>query len=872
MRRTPRPFRAAALALLLAWAADPASAGEPRRVLVLSADPGASRGLAEFNLGLHRSLNSAFSPEEIEVFDEPLDLVWATAPEYRARLAAVIEAKYLDRRPDVVLTIGIQALRFAVAERQTLFPGTPLLFAHVRRDDLAGLDLPPEVAGVTGRWAFDAELEQALHLLPGTERAVVVLGSGPVERSIEPRLRRDFERFAGRVEIDWWIGVPMPHLERRIALLPRGTVVVYIGIYRDDSGASHIPVDALERLVSLASVPVFSQNAHHVGLGVVGSGQYDLELHGERVGAASARLLRGERPASLGVVEQPPAPPRFDARQLARWRIPRRRLPEGSRVEFETSIWRQHRLWILAAGALFAFQSMLIAIVVGERSRRARAERAERRMRQLYSGVFQSLHDRVAILDHGGRIVAANRAWSDRAQADGEGTAVGESYLEAARRAVAAGREDARRIVDCIEAVLAGRQAHCRLEYAVVRDGDESWYEMDVVSFAGDERGAVVAISDVTERRTAENRLRLALESLPVATVLVGSEGGIEMANGEAERLFGYAAKELLGRPVEILVPPGARRGLRGLRAEYLEKPDARAAAPGLEMTGLRKDGGEVPVEVRLRPIRIGARTLALTSVLDLSERQRLEGEMLRLRAEAAHFGRLASAGELSAAIAHELNQPLTGILTNAEAAQRFLDSGGLSAADLAEVLADIAADGRRAGEVIRRLRTLLSKGPIELRPLDVNETVEQVVRLVSADVRLRGSALDLELATGLPQVQGDRIHLQQVVLNLILNGIDAMAGSPPERRRLLLRTSRGAGRAVELEVRDAGTGIPPETMPRLFEPFFTTKKEGMGMGLSIVRSIVQSHGGTIEAAANPSGGATFTVRLPAIAAAEDAA
>jgi C4-dicarboxylate-specific signal transduction histidine kinase len=141
---------------------------------------------------------------------------------------------------------------------------------------------------------------------------------------------------------------------------------------------------------------------------------------------------------------------------------------------------------------------------------------------------------------------------------------------------------------------------------------------------------------------------------------------------------------------------------------------------------------------------------------------------------------------------------------------------------------------------------------------------------LAAQDVQLRRSALDVELAPDLPLVAGDRVHLQQVVLNLILNGVDAMANSPPERRHLLLRTSRGDGHTVELEVRDAGCGIAPEAIDHLFEPFFTTKANGMGMGLSIVRSIVASHGGTIAAANNPSGGATFTVRLPALQPGEE--
>jgi two-component system sensor kinase FixL len=177
--------------------------------------------------------------------------------------------------------------------------------------------------------------------------------------------------------------------------------------------------------------------------------------------------------------------------------------------------------------------------------------------------------------------------------------------------------------------------------------------------------------------------------------------------------------------------------------------------------------------------------------------------------------------------------------------------------------LADIAADGRRAGEVIQRLRALLRKGPLELKPLDLNELVEQTTRLVGSDLLLRAASLDLELAQGLPQVAGDRVHLQQVLLNLVLNALDAMADCPVEARRIALRTSPRENGRVLVEVRDAGVGIAGEAASLLFEPFFTTKSDGMGMGLSIVRSIVESHGGRVWAANNAGPGATFTIELP---------
>jgi C4-dicarboxylate-specific signal transduction histidine kinase len=252
----------------------------------------------------------------------------------------------------------------------------------------------------------------------------------------------------------------------------------------------------------------------------------------------------------------------------------------------------------------------------------------------------------------------------------------------------------------------------------------------------------------------------------------------------------------------------------------------------------------------------------AVISIADISERRQLEVLMQQQRAEIAHIGRVATLGELSAAIAHELNQPLAGILTNAQAAQRLLAADEAELDTVSEALDDIVADGRRAGEVIRRLRNLLRKGPLDLVPLDVNEVVEQVVHLTANDVLLRGATIDLELTPGLAPVAADRVQLQQVLINLILNGLDAMVETPRERRHLLVRTAAAAGELV-IELRDNGSGIHGELLSKLFEPFQTTKPDGMGIGLSIVRTVVEGHGGTVAAVNNPAGGATFTVALP---------
>ena len=248
--------------------------------------------------------------------------------------------------------------------------------------------------------------------------------------------------------------------------------------------------------------------------------------------------------------------------------------------------------------------------------------------------------------------------------------------------------------------------------------------------------------------------------------------------------------------------------------------------------------------------------------------RTRGDQEMQRLRQELAHIGRVSAMGELTASLAHELNQPLTAILNNAQVAQQLLESDVMDVVEMREILDDIVADDKRAADVIRRLRRLLRKGDLEYVPLDLNEVVTEVAQLVTGDAAIREVSLRLTVAPGLPSVRGDRVQLQQVLLNLVLNGLDAM-GAPASGDRILgIRTFRASETFVGVAVRDAGPGIAAKDADHIFEPLYTTKREGIGMGLAIARTIVSAHGGRVTAENNVDGGATFQFILPADTAA----
>ena len=372
----------------------------------------------------------------------------------------------------------------------------------------------------------------------------------------------------------------------------------------------------------------------------------------------------------------------------------------------------------------------------------------------------------------------------------------------------------------------------------------------------------IAAAQISAQLRASEQRFRSVVEAVPSAILLVSEGGVIKLANAQAESIFGYAGEELIGQDVEMLVPERFRSAHPGLRQDYARNATARMMGTGRELFARRKDGDEIPVEVALNPMPAAGEPSLLVSVVDITERIKVERTAARQRDELAHLSRVAMLGELSGSLAHELNQPLTAILSNAQAAQRFLAHSPPRVDKLADILADIVKSDHRAGAVIQRLRSMLRKEETQRRPLDLNEVVEESLRLMRSDLLNRKVMVSAELAEALPGVSGDRNQLQQVLLNLMINGCDAMDGLEGDRR-LLVRTRATPHGSVEVSVADRGAGIPVADLERVFEPFVTSKSHGLGLGLAICRSIVEAHGGRLWATNNADRGATLHCEFP---------
>jgi len=373
---------------------------------------------------------------------------------------------------------------------------------------------------------------------------------------------------------------------------------------------------------------------------------------------------------------------------------------------------------------------------------------------------------------------------------------------------------------------------------------------------------------DITERRQAEEKFRLVVEASPSGIILVNDRGRIALVNSQTEKLFGYGREELVGKPVEILVPERFASRHPDHRGEFLGAPTARAMGAGRELFARRKDGSEFPVEIGLNPIQTPDGILVLAAVLDISARKLAEAEAVKHREELGHLSRVAVTGELAASIAHELNQPLSAIISNASAGQRFIEGGQVDLSELRDLLADIVADGRRAGDVIRGVQSMVKKGAPMRQRVNLNHLIMDVVHMVGPDATLHSCEVETLLEPNLPPIEANPIQLQQVLINLVINAFDAMRNTPLSRRRVVIATERNGDDTICTSVRDYGAGIPEEARDRLFDHFFTTKTQGLGMGLGIVRSIVESYSGTVTAENVAGGGACFRFTVPASAAA----
>ncbi len=369
--------------------------------------------------------------------------------------------------------------------------------------------------------------------------------------------------------------------------------------------------------------------------------------------------------------------------------------------------------------------------------------------------------------------------------------------------------------------------------------------------------------SAVDSRADATPEWQALLDAAVDAIIVIDHAGRIETFNAAAEVIFGFSAEDVLGKNVSLLMPEPYRSQHDDYIRNYLESGDAKIIGIGRDVQGKRRSGTTFPIGLSVGEIPTGSQPKFVGIIQDITERKRSEEEVHQIRERLSQFGRLSTLGEMAAGLAHELNQPLAAIATYTQACQRLIESGKSDDDEILAALKKCDVQARRAGDVIRRLRHFVQKRELGRQEVSCKKLIHDLAVLAEVDARNNRIPLTIDVDEGLPNVLVDAVQIQQVILNLIRNGIDAMSTMDQKDKGISVSVTMLKNGEIEIAVTDHGDGISEEAEKKIFQAFFTTKPTGLGLGLAICQSIVTSHGGVLSFASNPSGGTTFRFSLP---------
>ena len=842
-----------------------ATGAEPKRVLVVHsfgtvAPPFTTHSTA-FEAELVKRMGNHVDLDEVS-----LDMARYTAPDMQEAVVDYLEKRGAKWKPDLVVPIGGPAGIFVAKFRQRLFPNIPILYCSLDRRLLGPDAFDENTTFVGANYEVRGFAEDILQIAPDTKNIAIVIGATPLEQYWTEAFRRGFEPFTDRVNFIWLNDLSFDQVLERVHTLPPHSFIFLILFLRDAAGVTQNADEALQRLHAVANAPINSIFTSQMGLGIVGGRLYPSTEDGMKAAETAVQILNGASPSSFPPRIVPPTSPQYDWRELRRWKIDERHLPPGSTILFQTpTVWQQYRWWIIAGVSICVVQAVLIAGLVANLIRRRRAEgslvESERRFRVMADAtpvlMWMSGVDKLCTffnkpwLEFTGRSMEQElgNGWTDGVHADDLQKCF-KTYTEAF---------DARQPF-----VMQYRLRRHDGEYRWVADQGVARYNAQ-----GEFAGYIGSCVDVTELVSKDEALRESEERMRLAAEAVNL-GIWEWDLGKDEIWATNARRALLGWPASgkitledfiSTVHPDDRNRIRQAIDDAIHKgqdydSEYRLVLPDGIVRWMAARGS-VHFDAHGNPARL------LGINIDITARKQAELEAKQRRDELSHLSRVALVGELSASIAHELNQPLAGILTNAGAGEFVIDRGDVDLKELRELLADISADARRASDVVRDIRGMIKKEQVTRRPINLNDVVTNAVQIIGSDALLHACELKTSLEAALPIVAVDPIQIQQVLINLILNAFDAMRDTPVSKRRVEIMTRENGDGAVRISVRDYGVGISDEMRSRIFEQFFTTKPEGLGMGLAIVRSIVEEHAGTIEAENAEGEGARFHFTLP---------
>ena len=842
-----------------------AAGAESKRVLVVHsfgtvAPPFTTHSTA-FEAELVKRMGNRVDLDEVS-----LDMARYAAPDMQEALVDYLEKRGANWKPDLVVPIGGPAGIFVAKFRHRLFLNIPVLYCSLDRRLLGPDAFDENTTFVGANYEVRGFAEDILQIAPDTKNIAIVIGATPLEQYWTEAFRRGFEPFTDRVNFIWLNDLSFDQVLERVHTLPPHSFIFLILFLRDAAGVTQNADEALQRLHAVANAPINSVFTSQMGLGIVGGRLYPSTEDGMKAADTAVQILNGASPSSFPPRIVPRTSPQYDWRELRRWKIDERHLPPGSTILFQTpTVWQQYRWWIIAGVSICVVQAVLIAGLVANLIRRRRAEgslvESERRFRVMADAtpvlMWMSGVDKLCTffnkpwLEFTGRSMEQElgNGWTDGVHADDLQKCF-KTYTEAF---------DARQPF-----VMQYRLRRHDGEYRWVADQGVARYNAQ-----GEFAGYIGSCVDVTELVSKDEALRESEERMRLAAEAVNL-GIWEWDLGKDEIWATNARRALLGWPASgkitledfiSTVHPDDRNRIRQAIDDAIHKgqdydSEYRLVLPDGIVRWMAARGS-VHFDAHGNPARL------LGINIDITARKQAELEAKQRRDELSHLSRVALVGELSASIAHELNQPLAGILTNAGAGEFVIDRGDVDLKELRELLADISADARRASDIVRDIRGMIKKEQLTRRRINLNDVVTNAVQIIGSDALLHACELKTSLEAALPIVEVDPVQIQQVLINLILNAFDAMRDTPVSKRRVEIMTRENGDGAIRISVRDYGVGISDEMRSRIFEQFFTTKPEGLGMGLAIVRSIVEEHAGTIEAENAEGEGARFHFTLP---------
>jgi len=500
---------------------------------------------------------------------------------------------------------------------------------------------------------------------------------------------------------------------------------------------------------------------------------------------------------------------------------------------------------------------------------RERAEEALRQSEQRWRTAFDNSAISIMMRNLEGRFIAANSVFQNM-------LGYTESELCQLNFMDVTHEEDCKGELRLTAEILEGKRQHYQIQKRYRRkDGALLWVRNNVALVPGLRDAApflFAVVEDITQRkqeesarRDSEERHRVVVETANDAVVSADESGAIQFANPATTRVFGYDSAELIGKPLTVLMPEFIRKLHENGFRRYLTTGQRHVNWQGNEFTGLRKNGQEFPVEVSFGELTLNGHRVFTGFIRDISERKQAEEQREKLRraqADLAHINRVTTMGELAASLGHEIKQPISAAAADAETCLQWLSRDQPDLAEAQAAASRLIKDVTRASDIITRIGSLFKKGVPQRELVQIDRLIDEMVSLIRSEAVRYSISIHSELAKGLPKIMADRVGLQQVFMNLMLNGIDAMKDMGTAGR-LTITARQSENRQLIVSVSDTGVGLQPEQNDQIFNVFFTSKPQGTGMGLPISRSIIESHGGRLWATSGNGPGATFQFTLP---------